>query len=120
MVPVRSRVCRRWLPLLVVIGDFDVADLFDAVAVFGRIADDDVELPVSFEHRGCHRSTHGRLNDRVDVTGIEAVSRRFGAIHLDVQVRLAEDRKNSQIGNTANLTSSDPSLARPTSPKFQD
>ena len=64
------------------IAHLDVADFFDAVAVFGRIADGHVELPVAFQNRGGHRPAQRRLDDRVHVAGIEAVARRLGAVHL--------------------------------------
>ena len=85
------------------VGHLDVADLIDAVAIFRRITDDKIELPIAFQHRRCHRPAHRRLDDRVHVAGIEAVTRRLGAIHLDVQVRLAQHRENAKVGNAAHL-----------------
>ena len=92
------------------IGHLDVANLFDAVAVFGRKTDGQVELAISLQHRGGHRPAHRRLDDRVHVAGIEAVARRLGAIHLDIQVRLPQDREDSQIGNAADLAHLVPDL----------
>ena len=92
------------------IGHFDVADFFDAVAVFGRITDDEIELPVALQDRSRYRSAHCRLNDGIDIAGIEAVARGLGAIHLDVQVRLAKDREDAEVGNAANLAHLVPDL----------
>src|SRR5208283_3408139 len=47
--------------------------------------------------------THGGLNDRIHISGIEAVARGLIPIHFDVQVWLAEDGENSEVGNAANL-----------------
>ena len=90
-------------PAACLIGHFDVADFVDAVAVFRRVTDDKIELPVALQHRSRYRSAHCCLNDGVDVTGIEAVAGRFGAIHLDVQIGLPEYRKDAEVGNAANL-----------------
>jgi hypothetical protein len=45
------------------IGHFDVADFVDAVTVFRRIANHEIELPVALQDRSCGRSAHGGLND---------------------------------------------------------
>ena len=97
------------------IGHLDVANFFDAVAVFRRITDGQAELPVSFQNRGRHRSAERRLDDRVHVAGIKAVARGVGAVHRDVQVRLAEHRKRAEVGDAANLAHLVLDLTRPAS-----
>ena len=57
-----------------------------------------------------HRPAHRRLDDRVHVAGIEAVARRLGAIHLDIQVRLPQDREDAQVGDAADLAHLIPDL----------
>ena len=90
-------------PLAVVIRDFDVANFVDVVAVFRRIADDEIELPLALQNLGGYRSAHGRLNDRVDIAGVEAIARGFGTIHFDVQVGLPKYREDAEVGDAAHL-----------------
>ena len=73
------------------------------VAVFRRITDDEIELPVALQDRCRYRSAHCRLNDRVNIAGIEAIARGLGTIYLDVQVRLPQDREDAKVGDAANL-----------------
>src|SRR5208337_2000275 len=87
-----------------------VADFFDAVAVFRRITDDEIELPVAFQDRSRYGPTHGRLHDRVNITGIEAITRGLGTIHLDVQVGLSEDGEDAEVGNSPHLAHLVPDL----------
>ena len=60
-------------------------------------------MTVALKQRGCYCTTHCSLNDGVDVTGIEAITRRFLAIDLNIQVRLPLDVKNAQISNAPHL-----------------
>ena len=66
---------------------------FEAVAVFRRQANGDVELAVGLQQRGRDGAAQRRLNDGVDVAGIEAVAGGLFAVDLDVQIGLAEDLK---------------------------
>ena len=92
------------------IGHFDVADFFDAVAVFRRITDDEIERPVAFQHRTRYGATHGRLHDQVHITGIQAIARRLGTIHLDVQVGLSEHGEDAEVLNAPHLAHLVPNL----------
>ena len=56
------------------------------------------------------RPAQRRLDDRVHVAGVEAVARGLRAVHLDIQVRLAEDREDAQIGDAAHLAHLVPDL----------
>ena len=94
------------------IGHLDIANLFDRVPLFRREADGQVELAVALEDQGGHGAAHRRLDDRVHVARVEAVAGGLGAVHLEVQVRLAQDRENPQIGNAAHLADLIPDLGR--------
>ena len=63
----------------------------------------DVELAVGLELRGCHRAAERRLDDGVDVAGIEAVARGLVAIDRDIEVGLAEHPENAEIGDAPDL-----------------
>src|SRR6202030_330985 len=79
------------------IGDLDAANIVKIVAVFGRQPHRDIELAIRFQQRRRRRSAQGRLHDVVDVAGVETVPGGFVAIDFDVQIRLAEDRKDAEI-----------------------
>ena len=90
-------------PLGAGISHFDVTDFIDVVAVFRRVADDEIELPLTLQHGSRDSPAHGCLHDRIHVARIEAIARGLLPIHFDVQVWLAEDRENAEIGNAADL-----------------
>ena len=79
--------------------DLDGADPIQTVAVLGRDTGDQGELALTFEHGGRLRPAQGRLDDTVDVAGVEAIPRRFLTIHRDIQVRLAENAEDPEIGD---------------------
>src|SRR5262249_12397699 len=66
--------------------------------------DRNVELAIRLEQRGRRRAGQCRLHEAVDVADIEPVAGRFVSIHFDVQIRLPEDWKNSEIGNAFDLS----------------
>jgi hypothetical protein len=82
----------------------DIADRVDIAAIFGCKADIDIELAVSFQNLTRRRAAHCRLDDSVEVPRIETVARGLLAIHLDVEVGLAADPEDPEIGYTRNLT----------------
>ena len=49
------------------------------------------------------RAAERRLNDVVDVAGIEPVARRLVAIDLDVEIWLAEDAEDAEVGHALDL-----------------
>jgi hypothetical protein len=56
------------------------------------------------------RGAHGRLNERVHISGVEAVACGLGAINLNIQVGPSEYREDSQIGDAPHLAHSVPDL----------
>src|SRR5580658_8224587 len=85
------------------ISDWNIADLFDAVAVPGVQTHRQVELPIALEHRRSYRTGHGCLDHGVHIAGIEPVAGGPAPIHLDVEVRLADDVKNPEILHALDL-----------------
>ena len=77
-----------------------MAHPLQAVAVLGRDADDQRKLAIPFQHRGRLRPAQGRLDDGVDVAGIEAIASGRRAVHRDIQVRLAQDPEDAEIGDS--------------------
>ena len=92
------------------IAHFDIANFIDAVAVFGRITDDQIELPVTLQDRSRYGAAHGRLHDRVHIAGIEAIARGLGAIHFDVQIGLSQDGEDAEVGDAPHLAHLVPDL----------
>ena len=95
------------------IGHFYVADLFDAVAIFRRITDDEIKLPGRLPAPNSLRRHPWRLARQVHITGIQPVARRFGTIHLDVQVGLSEHGEDAQVFDAPHLGSSGPGSGWP-------
>src|SRR5262249_50311936 len=77
--------------------DLDIAHGFDVVAVFRSEPHGDVELAIGLEQCRRGRAGQRRLDDVVDVAGVEAVAGCSIAIDLDVQIGLAENRKDSEV-----------------------
>src|SRR5580704_16211845 len=53
------------------IAHFNLADCLNAVAIFRRITDNQVDLPVALQNRCRNRSAHRRLNDRVHIARVK-------------------------------------------------
>jgi len=79
------------------------ANSIDIVAVRRRIADDKIELPLALQNLRGYRSAHGRLNDRVDISGVETIAGGFGAIYFDVQIGLPQYREDAKVADAAHL-----------------
>ena len=80
-----------------------LADDVAGDAVFRRQTDVEVELAIAFQHGGRRGAGHRRLDDGVDVAGIEAVARRLGAVDRDVEIRLPQHAEDAEIGHAADL-----------------
>ncbi len=70
--------------------DRDVANRADAGAVRFEPADGEIEFALAFEDLGNRLPADGRLHDRLDVAGVQAIARDLLANRRDADARLAE------------------------------
>ena len=81
--------------------DPQILDRLGALAVFGREANDDREMPVAaglIEIAGAVAADRD-LDGGVDIAGRQAVARRTRAIDIDLDGRLAERGEHRKIGD---------------------
>ena len=60
-------------------------------------------MAIAFQHGGGRRAAHQRLDDGVDVAGIETEASCFFTIDFDIQIGLPENVEDAKIGNPLDL-----------------
>src|SRR5262249_7062340 len=83
--------------------DFDIADGFETRAIFGRQADRHAELAIALQQSGRGGAAQSRLDDRIHVASVKAVTGGFGAVDLDIEIWLAEHMEDAEIGDAGHL-----------------
>ena len=83
--------------------NLDLANRVELGAKFRRKPYRNSELTIGFQHSRGNGASQCGLNHGINVGDVQPVARRFQPIDRDIQVRLSQNPKHAQIGNSRNL-----------------